>query len=288
MIVLIYYQAAQGDSEALVVETNSDNSIILELYALLSPLLLPLFPSPLPTSPSLCYSLSLSPLLAPFPIYYPHLYCRPNSRVFVVPPQNVNLPNPPKKGEVVTYTYDVASRRPIPMSPKVVRVREDVAWDEVVAQHQREVQARSLNGTSSTSYSRSSPLCPLSPLSSPLPLPCPLSSFPSHLISLLSSFRILQRCSELQKRVPWVLDGGQGEKHESVLGRVCQEDEFRPPPSFYLVPPFSRRHQEGKGMARDRGEGRGRRWREGSDKRERKKSKKWCDVLAPLCSFPSL
>lgn len=35
-------------------------------------------------------------------------------------------------GDVVTFSFDLSSRRNIPVSPKILRIREDLEWDEVV------------------------------------------------------------------------------------------------------------------------------------------------------------
>ena len=41
----------------------------------------------------------------------------------------------PKKGEVVTFSYENYSRRELPVNPKLLRVRKDVSWEEILADH---------------------------------------------------------------------------------------------------------------------------------------------------------
>lgn len=53
----------------------------------------------------------------------------------------------PKLGEVVTFVYQSFSQRAIPVQPVVVRIRDDVLWEEVVANYIRETpRAHLLNG----------------------------------------------------------------------------------------------------------------------------------------------
>jgi len=37
-----------------------------------------------------------------------------------------------KKGDVVTFSYENSSRREIPLGPRIVRVRGDLTWEDVV------------------------------------------------------------------------------------------------------------------------------------------------------------
>eukprot|EP00026_Physarum_polycephalum_P001724 Phypoly_transcript_01726.p1 GENE.Phypoly_transcript_01726~~Phypoly_transcript_01726.p1 ORF type:complete len:978 (+),score=124.21 Phypoly_transcript_01726:128-3061(+) len=55
----------------------------------------------------------------------------PNGVTFSVPPESVQVPTP-SVGEVVTFTYEIHSRRDVPVNPKISRVRTDLAWDDVV------------------------------------------------------------------------------------------------------------------------------------------------------------
>lgn len=53
----------------------------------------------------------------------------------------------PKRGEVVTFTYDSYSPNEIPVNPKLYRTRTDVSWEDVVMEHTRnEPQAQNFNG----------------------------------------------------------------------------------------------------------------------------------------------
>jgi hypothetical protein len=135
----------------LIVDVNQDNSIILELYYFPLRFLCYLLPLSLFSLFSFLFSFSLSlssslPLLSLSHIF--SIVCRPNGRVFIVPAENVELSpsSIPKQGDVVTFSHDVSSRRLVPMNPKIFRIRSDVSWEDVLAQHAREVQVLSLNG----------------------------------------------------------------------------------------------------------------------------------------------
>ena len=41
----------------------------------------------------------------------------------------------PKKGDVVTFSFETYSRNPIPVRPKIFRVRTDVFWEDIVRTH---------------------------------------------------------------------------------------------------------------------------------------------------------
>ena len=47
---------------------------------------------------------------------------------FVAPAGELSL----KKGDVVTYSYESSARREIPLGPRIVRVRGDLTWEDVV------------------------------------------------------------------------------------------------------------------------------------------------------------
>jgi hypothetical protein len=67
---------------------------------------------------------------------------RPDGVTFALP-SSVPL----KRGDIVTFTYDNFSRYAIPIKPRVVRVRKDLAWEEVVAAHEQQLaQHQELNG----------------------------------------------------------------------------------------------------------------------------------------------
>jgi hypothetical protein len=41
----------------------------------------------------------------------------------------------PKMGDIVTFEHEIFSRREIPTTPKIVRIRKDVNWEDVVRDH---------------------------------------------------------------------------------------------------------------------------------------------------------
>lgn len=48
---------------------------------------------------------------------------------------NPNMKVQPKKGDIVTFEFETASRREIPTNPTITRIRKDVSWDDVVRDH---------------------------------------------------------------------------------------------------------------------------------------------------------
>jgi len=68
-----------------------------------------------------------------FPLDPLDLFCtiRPDGRIFTVPPQDVLVPCP-EIGDVVTFSCDNFSRKEMPDSPKIIRIRPDVLWEDVV------------------------------------------------------------------------------------------------------------------------------------------------------------
>eukprot|EP00026_Physarum_polycephalum_P003961 Phypoly_transcript_03978.p1 GENE.Phypoly_transcript_03978~~Phypoly_transcript_03978.p1 ORF type:complete len:727 (+),score=78.73 Phypoly_transcript_03978:92-2272(+) len=70
----------------------------------------------------------------------------PDGRIFTVPPQDVPLPSP-AIGDVVTFSCDNFSRQELPVSPKIIRIRTDVLWEDVVlnlATEKRQLNSQSL------------------------------------------------------------------------------------------------------------------------------------------------
>lgn len=57
-----------------------------------------------------------------------------------MPPESVYIPTP-KVGEIVTFSYEMNSRRDMPINPKIYRVRTDVVWDDMVLSAAREKQS---------------------------------------------------------------------------------------------------------------------------------------------------
>jgi hypothetical protein len=66
-----------------------------------------------------------------FLLGYLLIIIRPNGATFSVPSQNVQIPSP-SIGDVVTFYCESYVRRDVPMNPKVVRIRTDVSWEDVV------------------------------------------------------------------------------------------------------------------------------------------------------------
>jgi signal peptidase I len=53
----------------------------------------------------------------------------------------------PKRGDIVTFTYETYSRRDVPVNPKLLRVRKDVSWESIVVDHIRSTpQPQPLSG----------------------------------------------------------------------------------------------------------------------------------------------
>ena len=64
-----------------------------------------------------------------------------------VPSNFIETPVAPRSGDIVTFTYQNYSSRSIPIHPTIVRIREDLTWEEVVTSFLREKpQAHKLNG----------------------------------------------------------------------------------------------------------------------------------------------
>ena len=52
----------------------------------------------------------------------------------------------PKRGDIVTFTYQNVTQRSIPSSPKIIRIRTDVTWEQVL-RNAGLPQPQKLNGT---------------------------------------------------------------------------------------------------------------------------------------------
>jgi hypothetical protein len=71
-------------------------------------------------------------------------YYRPNGTIFPVSLDSVNIPTP-MKGDVVTFSYEIQSRREMPSNPSIVRKRTDISWEDVLDSSLTE--KKFLNGT---------------------------------------------------------------------------------------------------------------------------------------------
>eukprot|EP00026_Physarum_polycephalum_P001704 Phypoly_transcript_01706.p1 GENE.Phypoly_transcript_01706~~Phypoly_transcript_01706.p1 ORF type:complete len:1010 (+),score=136.82 Phypoly_transcript_01706:80-3109(+) len=100
---LFKLKVMRGDSEAIVLAVNEDQSMNLKL---------------------------------------------PSGGTFIVPPQNVKAKPLPKKGDVVTFSYDDFSRKALPVNPTIYQIRQDLAWDDVVENYLRDPQSQFLNKSS--------------------------------------------------------------------------------------------------------------------------------------------
>jgi hypothetical protein len=45
----------------------------------------------------------------------------------------VQVTTTPKKGDVVTFSYEIHARRELPFNPNIIRIRMDLSWEDVVA-----------------------------------------------------------------------------------------------------------------------------------------------------------
>lgn len=69
-------------------------------------------------------------------------YFRPDETLFQVTLEDFVHNTKPKEGDVVTFTYQSYSRYSVPIQPKIYRIREDVAWEDVV----RDFASKSVQG----------------------------------------------------------------------------------------------------------------------------------------------
>lgn len=66
--------------------------------------------------------------------------------MFTVPAEQVEC-DTPRKGDVVTFSYECYSRKAIPVKPTITRIRTDMQWEEVLDNSSKEVPAaQQLNG----------------------------------------------------------------------------------------------------------------------------------------------
>ena len=54
-----------------------------------------------------------------------------------VPPTSVMITNI-SVGDIVSFSYDNASRRLLPVNPKIYKIRTDVSWEDVVSNYNEE------------------------------------------------------------------------------------------------------------------------------------------------------
>ena len=75
---------------------------------------------------------------------------RPDGSLFQAPCQHTHdtLAAMPKKGDIVTFTFESFSNRSLPVNPEISRIRADLTWREVLRHHASSTSANSqrLNG----------------------------------------------------------------------------------------------------------------------------------------------
>lgn len=57
---------------------------------------------------------------------------RPDGTLFQAPSQPLLESEMPKKGDIVTFTYDNLWNRTIPVNAEVIRVRNDLFWRDII------------------------------------------------------------------------------------------------------------------------------------------------------------
>jgi hypothetical protein len=62
---------------------------------------------------------------------------RPNGNTFTVPANDVHIPTP-QIGEIVTFSYERRSYLDSPINPKIVKVRNDILWRDVMLNSHKE------------------------------------------------------------------------------------------------------------------------------------------------------
>jgi DNA ligase-1 len=73
----------------------------------------------------------------------------PDGKSLLVPSYNVELPEPPKPGDVISFNYETYSSKDLPANPKIYRIRKDVVWDDILEDFaQPQPQPQELNETS--------------------------------------------------------------------------------------------------------------------------------------------
>ena len=64
---------------------------------------------------------------------------RPEGQIISVPHYNIQIPLP-SKGEVVTFSYEVSTRRELPVNPVITKIRGDITWEDVLLSHLTELK----------------------------------------------------------------------------------------------------------------------------------------------------
>lgn len=74
---------------------------------------------------------------------------RPDGTVFKAQSEDLEFDAPPARGDVVTFAYDNVIRASVPVNPIVVRVRNDMSWEQVLKEN---AQSQDLNGMYTCDY----------------------------------------------------------------------------------------------------------------------------------------
>ena len=64
--------------------------------------------------------------------------------MFRVPAASVRVATTLTKGDVVSFSYQSFSRKAVPVDPKIVRIRTDLSWKDVVYNYSQETTHRGM------------------------------------------------------------------------------------------------------------------------------------------------
>lgn len=107
--------------EALVLEVEDDNSLLLKLHVVFFSFF------SFPFSFFLCF-LFLHPLSSSFLT----VYNRVDGTRMTVATENIKLGTSPKRGDIVSFSYDNFSKSSIPVNPQIYRIRTDITWEDII------------------------------------------------------------------------------------------------------------------------------------------------------------
>jgi hypothetical protein len=72
---------------------------------------------------------------------------RPTGKSFLVPSYNVELAEPVKPGDIISFNYETYLSNEVPVNPKIYRIRKDVVWEDILDDAtQTQPQPQELNG----------------------------------------------------------------------------------------------------------------------------------------------
>ena len=129
------YKASRGDREALVLDIESDGSMLLQLYVK-------------------CLSISCVLFNFSFFSFFVSLFLfssyRPNGATFTVPPHQCSTFPLPIAGDIVSFSYENFARSAIPIKPKIFRIRKDVNWKDVVNSYNHDQKLNGMHQRSKT------------------------------------------------------------------------------------------------------------------------------------------